>query len=84
MHGVQGNKLLLVASDLQNNLLTQDVGNLDLSGVRVVGFYHYCDDAATCQQVKGWFSNLVLKAKASSVSIYDVAQSDNLPDVFST
>src|SRR3989440_1360726 len=84
MHGVQGNKLLLVASDLQNNPLTQDVGNLDLSGVRVVVIYHYCNDVATCQQVNGWFSNLVLKAQASSVSIYDVAQSNNLPDVFST
>jgi hypothetical protein len=83
LQGVQANKLLLVSSDLQNNLLTQDVGSLDLTGIRVAVIYHYCADAATCQQGNAWFTGLVRRAKAQSVNLYDVAQSDNLPDVFS-
>jgi len=78
LQGVRADRLVLVASDLQNNSMAEYVSGLDLAGVRVKVFYHYCADAALCESTDAWFVNLCRHAGAS-ITFFDVEESKALP-----
>jgi len=72
---ITGNKLLLIASDLQNNVTTQETNTLNLYGAPVRVVYRVCEVVSSCQANDAFWKQTFLHHGASSVRFYDPAES---------
>jgi hypothetical protein len=84
MQGVQGIRLLVLATDLDNNDLSQQVqGSMHLKDVRVRVIFHYCQNAPDCARIDAQWQQVFHQAGSTDVRFLDPGQSLATPSLFS-
>jgi len=78
---VSGSKVLLIVSDMQNNINTQ-FSTVNLQGVVVRVLYRVCEVASDCQKNDSYWRKVFMQYGSASVNFYDPAESDALHETF--
>jgi hypothetical protein len=80
--GTQGEKYLILASDLGNNTAIDEVPP-DLTGFHIIVAYMYCTSAVSCQNTKATWSAIFKRAHAASWRFLDPSESQTLQSPWS-
>jgi len=84
LQGVQGTRLLVLATDLDNNDLSQQVqGGMHLKNVRVRVIFHYCQNAPECERNDAQWQQVFQQAGSTDIRFLDPGQSLAAPNLFS-
>jgi hypothetical protein len=84
LQGVQGARLLVPATDLDNNNLSQQVqGSIHLKNVRVRIIFHYCQNAPVCESNDTQWQQVFRQAGSHDIRFLDPGQSLAAPNLFS-
>jgi len=84
LQGTQGTAFLVLASDLDNNNLSQQVqGSIHLKDVRVRVIFHYCQNAPECERNDAKWQQVFQKAGSHDIRFLDPGQSLAAPSLFS-
>jgi hypothetical protein len=84
LQGTQGTAFLVLASDLDNNNLSQQVqGGMHLKHVRVRIIFHYCQNAPECARIDAQWQQVFQQAGSTDIRFLDPGQSLAVPSLFS-
>jgi hypothetical protein len=84
LQGTQGTAFLVLASDLDNNNLSQRVqGDMHLKHVRVRVIFHYCQNAPECESNDSQWQQVFQQAGSTDIRFLDPGQSLATPNLFS-
>ncbi len=84
LQGTQGTAFLVLASDLDNNNLSQQIqGGIHLKHVRVRIIFHYCQNAPVCERNDAKWQQVFQKAGSHDIRFLDPGQSLAAPSLFS-
>jgi len=84
LHGMQGIRILVLATDLDNNDLSQQVqGGMHLKHVRVRVIFHYCQHAPVCARNDAQWQQVFQQAGSTDIRFFDPGQSLAAPNLFS-
>jgi hypothetical protein len=84
LQGTQGTAFLVLATDLDNNDLSQQVqGSMHLKNVRVRVIFHYCQNAPECERNDAKWQQVFQQAGVHDIRFLDPGQSLAVPSLFS-